>query len=54
VLDRGRAVELGTHAELLQRKGAYHGMIQRQWRAASETLPSPIEPSRNGSAEVTS
>jgi ATP-binding cassette subfamily B protein/subfamily B ATP-binding cassette protein MsbA len=53
VLDRGRAVELGTHAELLQRKGAYYRMIQRQWRA-SEALLSQVEPSRNGSAEVTS
>jgi hypothetical protein len=29
-------------------------MIQRQWRAASETLAPQIEPNRNGSAEVAS
>lgn len=53
VLDRGRALELGTHAELLQRKGAYYGMIQRQWRSASETLALPVEEARTGSAEMT-
>jgi ATP-binding cassette subfamily B protein len=51
VLDRGRALELGTHAELLGRRGAYYAMIQRQWRSASDTLSLPTE-SSNASAEV--
>jgi ATP-binding cassette subfamily B protein/subfamily B ATP-binding cassette protein MsbA len=37
VLDRGRIVESGTHAELLGRRGAYHAMLQHQWRAPSLT-----------------
>ncbi|MEO8179301.1 MAG: ABC transporter ATP-binding protein [Deltaproteobacteria bacterium] len=52
VLERGRAVELGTHAELLAHRGAYHAMIQRQWRSASETLALPAGQSSNGSADV--
>jgi ATP-binding cassette, subfamily B, bacterial len=52
VLERGRAVECGTHAELLGQRGAYYTMIQRQWRWASETLELPAGPSSNGSAEV--
>jgi len=52
VLDRGRALELGTHAELLARRGAYYAMIQRQWRSASQTLALPVLESSNGSAEV--
>jgi ATP-binding cassette subfamily B protein len=51
VLDRGRALELGTHAELLGRRGAYYAMIQRQWRSAADTLSLPTE-SSNASAEV--
>jgi len=51
VLDRGRALELGSHAELLGRQGAYYKMIQRQWRNASDTLALPME-SSNGSAEM--
>jgi ATP-binding cassette subfamily B protein/subfamily B ATP-binding cassette protein MsbA len=51
VLERGRALELGTHAELLAHKGAYYAMIQRQWRSVSETLAQPAGQS-NGSAEV--
>jgi ATP-binding cassette subfamily B protein/subfamily B ATP-binding cassette protein MsbA len=52
VMERGRAVELGTHAELLGRRGAYHAMIQRQWRPAVEPLAAPSVEGTNGSAEV--
>jgi ATP-binding cassette subfamily B protein len=51
VLDRGRGLELGTHAELLERRGAYYTMIQRQWRSASDTLALATE-SSYGSAQV--
>jgi ATP-binding cassette subfamily B protein len=52
VLERGRALELGTHAELLAREGAYYAMIQRQWRSASETLALPAGERANGSARL--
>jgi ATP-binding cassette, subfamily B, bacterial len=52
VMERGRAVELGTHAELVGRRGAYHAMIQRQWRSAAEPLALPSVEGTNGSAEV--
>jgi subfamily B ATP-binding cassette protein MsbA len=32
VLDRGRIVERGTHAELLVRRGAYHRLHAMQFR----------------------
>jgi ATP-binding cassette subfamily B protein len=52
VLERGRALELGTHAELLAREGAYYAMLQRQWRSATETLAVPAGERANGSAEL--
>jgi ATP-binding cassette subfamily B protein/subfamily B ATP-binding cassette protein MsbA len=36
VLERGRAVEVGTHAELLERRGTYYAMVQRQWRSGTD------------------
>jgi ATP-binding cassette, subfamily B, bacterial len=30
VLEHGRAVEIGTHEELMRLRGAYHAMVQRQ------------------------
>jgi len=32
VLDRGRIVERGTHAELLARRGVYHRLHSMQFR----------------------
>jgi ATP-binding cassette, subfamily B, bacterial len=52
VMDRGRALEMGSHAELLGRRGAYYAMIQRQWRSAADTLALPQEEGANGSAEL--
>ncbi|MEY4546397.1 MAG: hypothetical protein RL685_2592 [Pseudomonadota bacterium] len=36
VLERGRAVEVGTHPELLERRGTYYAMVQRQWRSGTD------------------
>jgi ATP-binding cassette subfamily B protein len=35
VLDHGRIVEQGNHAELLQKQGVYHGLIEAQYRFLS-------------------
>ena len=35
VMDKGRLVERGTHAELLARRGAYHGLVAAQEQAAA-------------------
>ena len=32
VMDRGRIVEKGTHAELLARRGRYYGLYTMQWK----------------------
>jgi ATP-binding cassette subfamily B protein/subfamily B ATP-binding cassette protein MsbA len=32
-LDHGKVVEVGTHAELMDRRGFYFDMVERQWRA---------------------
>jgi ATP-binding cassette subfamily B protein len=34
VLDGGRAVEAGTHAELLAKGGIYHKLVERQFASA--------------------
>jgi ABC-type multidrug transport system fused ATPase/permease subunit len=44
VLDRGRVVEAGTHAELLARGGRYAALYRAQ-RPAAEPTPGP-EPER--------
>ena len=40
VLDRGRIIERGTHAELLAERGAYHRLHQLQFR--DERIPAPV------------
>src|SRR5439155_7913024 len=45
-LDGGRIVEVGTHAQLMERRGFYFEMVQRQWRAftsATTAEPAPEE-----------
>ena len=34
-MDDGRVIERGTHDALIQARGTYHGMEQRQMEAAS-------------------
>ena len=36
-MDAGRIVEVGTHAELMERRGFYFEMVDRQWRAFTST-----------------
>ncbi len=47
VLDRGRLVEQGTHAELLARGGLYAQLYATQFRHQLQGLPSP-EPASSG------
>jgi ABC-type multidrug transport system fused ATPase/permease subunit len=37
VLEEGRVVELGTHAELMARGGTYHELFSLQARAYADT-----------------
>ena len=41
VLDSGRAVESGTHAELLGRGGIYHKLVERQFATAPASAVPP-------------
>jgi ABC-type multidrug transport system fused ATPase/permease subunit len=51
VLDRGRIVEQGTHRELMERRGAYRQMIERQATTLSFDLDEAAE---SGAAELAS
>jgi subfamily B ATP-binding cassette protein MsbA len=45
VLDQGRLVEAGTHAQLLERRGAYHRLYTLQFAGATDSLrhsPAPV------------
>ena len=35
LMDDGRVIERGTHDALMQARGTYHAMVQRQLEAAS-------------------
>jgi ABC-type multidrug transport system fused ATPase/permease subunit len=35
-MDEGRIVERGTHVELMQARGLYHGMVRRQMESHAE------------------
>nr|WP_050761805.1 ABC transporter ATP-binding protein [Beutenbergia cavernae] len=43
VLDHGRVVELGTHAELMARAGRYHSLVVGQFSAADDDGAAPVE-----------
>ncbi|CAN5750351.1 MAG: ABC transporter ATP-binding protein/permease [Chloroflexota bacterium] len=36
VMDHGRIIEMGTHDELMEQRGAYHGLYTMQWRGGGE------------------
>lgn len=38
-MEQGRIVEVGTHAELMDRRGFYFDMVERQWQALSNMSP---------------
>src|SRR4029077_5511948 len=40
-MDAGKIVEVGTHAQLMEQRGFYFDMVDRQWRAFS--IDSPAE-----------
>jgi ATP-binding cassette subfamily B protein len=50
VLDRGRIVESGPHAALLEQKGLYYAMWRQQIgeRRPAQTLPAPSRPALAG------
>ena len=37
LMEDGRVIERGTHEELMQRRGTYHAMVQRQVQASGES-----------------
>jgi ATP-binding cassette subfamily B protein/subfamily B ATP-binding cassette protein MsbA len=39
-MHHGEIVEVGTHSELMERRGFYFDMVERQWRAFSNVSPS--------------
>jgi ATP-binding cassette subfamily B protein/subfamily B ATP-binding cassette protein MsbA len=40
-MDAGKIVEVGTHAKLMERRGFYFEMVERQWRAFTSGAPEP-------------
>src|SRR5437899_3985208 len=38
LMDEGRVIERGTHEELMQARGAYHGMVLRQMESHGQTV----------------
>ncbi len=36
VMDLGRIIEMGTHDELMEQRGTYHGLYTMQWRGGGE------------------
>ena len=38
LLEEGRVVERGTHEELMNTEGVYHGMVQRQMASHHEDV----------------
>ena len=38
VMDQGRIIEMGTHDELMAKRGAYHGLYTMQWRSGGDDM----------------
>ena len=43
VLNKGKIVESGSHAELLVKKGSYHAMWEKQTTAEREAIEGKME-----------
>ena len=43
VLHQGKVVETGSHAELLEKRGTYHAMWEKQTTAEREAIKGKIE-----------
>jgi ATP-binding cassette subfamily C protein CydCD len=51
VLDQGRIVESGSHAELVQANGVYAELMASQQNSTDEEIALPVAPAANGSAD---
>jgi ATP-binding cassette subfamily B protein len=43
LMEDGRVIERGTHEELMERRGVYHGMVRRQMESHGETLDEALK-----------
>ena len=52
VIEDGRILEMGTHAQLLKRRGHYHDLYTRQFRRALESEYGLVKLTGQGDAEM--
>jgi ABC-type multidrug transport system fused ATPase/permease subunit len=48
LMEEGRIIERGTHAELMQARGSYHAMVLRQMESARHNEEDLWEPASAG------